>query len=55
MTWSSAARREDRLAAEDEPLRRSGAAVETPAADLADSRGLGAVVDRAQTGPLNLV
>ncbi|MFJ6835470.1 SDR family NAD(P)-dependent oxidoreductase [Streptomyces sp. NPDC091209] len=49
------ARREDRLTAEAESLRRSGSRVETLPADLADSEGLRTVVDRARTGRVDLL
>ena len=49
------ARRGDRLAIEAERLRRSGSGVEILPADLADSVGLATVVDRAQTGPVDLL
>lgn len=49
------ARREDRLTAEAELLRHAGTGVEILPADLADSHGLQAVLDRAQAGPVDLL
>jgi uncharacterized protein len=49
------ARREDRLSAEAASLRRPGSRVEILPADLACGQGLRTVVDRARTGPVDLL